>query len=199
MELKFVDPRSLKDNPDKARRSKSSPQADALLLATIKAVGIVEPPIVTAETDGGNGFVIDEGHRRAKQAIAAGLEEIAVLLELSGENPFKSRSYTNVARQILQSSEDIAALVREKRLRELNRGARKLVEDHAKNPIEVVMREMEAGRIELIPDNDENREVIRAEVERMTMGQPQPIEVGEATSDDDLERRILSALAKDGK
>jgi ParB family chromosome partitioning protein len=72
MELKFVDPRSLKDNPDKARRSKSSPQADALLLATIKAVGVVEPPIVFAETDGGNGFVIDAGHRRAKQAIAAG-------------------------------------------------------------------------------------------------------------------------------
>jgi len=54
-----------------------------------------------------------------RKEIAAVLEEIAVLLELSGENPFKSRSYTNVARQILQSSEDIAALVREKRLREL--------------------------------------------------------------------------------
>lgn len=39
MELKFVDPRALKGNPDKARRSKSSPQADALLLATIRAVG----------------------------------------------------------------------------------------------------------------------------------------------------------------
>jgi ParB-like chromosome segregation protein Spo0J len=80
MELKFVDPRSLKDNPDKARRSRSSPQADALLLATIKAVGIVQPPVVAVETDGGNGFVIDEGHRRVKQAIAAGLEEIAVLV-----------------------------------------------------------------------------------------------------------------------
>ena len=40
MELKFVDPRSLKDNPDKARRSKSSPQADALLreVAGMRAV-----------------------------------------------------------------------------------------------------------------------------------------------------------------
>ena len=46
MEIKFVDPRALKDNPNKARRSKSSPQADALLLATIKAVGIVQPPMV---------------------------------------------------------------------------------------------------------------------------------------------------------
>jgi ParB-like chromosome segregation protein Spo0J len=80
MELKFVDPRSLKDNPDRARRSKSSPQADALLLATIKAVGIVQPPVVAPESDGGNGFVIDEGHRRVKQAIAAGLEEIAILV-----------------------------------------------------------------------------------------------------------------------
>ena len=92
MELKFVDPRSLKDNPDKARRSKSSPQADALLLSTIKAVGIVEPPIVTADTDGGNGFVIDEGHRRAKQAIAAGLEEIAVLVVARAEDGGAMRS-----------------------------------------------------------------------------------------------------------
>ncbi|EJN06853.1 ParB N-terminal domain-containing protein [Phyllobacterium sp. YR531] len=80
MELKFVDPRALKKNPDKARRSKSSPQADALLLATIRAVGIVQPPVVTPATEGGNGYIIDAGHRRVKQAIAAGLEEIAVLL-----------------------------------------------------------------------------------------------------------------------
>jgi ParB/RepB/Spo0J family partition protein len=86
MELKFIDPRALKDNPDKARRAKSSPQADALLLATIKAVGIVQPPVVAPDADGGNGFVIDAGHRRVKQAIAAGLEEIAVLvIERAGD------------------------------------------------------------------------------------------------------------------
>lgn len=87
----------------------------------------------------------------------------------------------------------------QKRLRELNRGARKLVDELAKNPIETVMKEIEEGKIELIPDTEENREVIRAEVERMTMGQPPTIEVGEATSDDDLERRILSALSKETK
>ena len=92
MELKFVDPRALKDNPDKARRSKSSPQADALLLATIKAVGIVQPPIVALEADGGNGFVIDAGHRRVKQAIAAGLEEIAVLVVERAEDGGAMRS-----------------------------------------------------------------------------------------------------------
>ncbi|MHC2283821.1 ParB-like chromosome segregation protein Spo0J [Bradyrhizobium diazoefficiens] len=47
MELQFVDPRALKENPDKARRSRSNPQSDALLLATIKAVGIVQPPVVS--------------------------------------------------------------------------------------------------------------------------------------------------------
>lgn len=92
MELKFVDPRSLKDNPDKARRSKSSPQADALLLATIKAIGVVEPLIVFAEADGDNGFVIDQGHRRAKQAIVAGLEEIAVLVVPRAEDGGAMRS-----------------------------------------------------------------------------------------------------------
>lgn len=92
MELKFVDPRALKANPDKARRSKSSPQADALLLATIRAVGIVQPPVVAPELDGGNGFVIDAGHRRVKQAIAAGLEEIAVLVIERAEDGGAMRS-----------------------------------------------------------------------------------------------------------
>ncbi|RWC38139.1 MAG: plasmid partitioning protein [Mesorhizobium sp.] len=92
MELKFVDPRALKGNPDKARRSKSSPQADALLLATIRAVGIVQPPVVAPEADGGNGYVIDAGHRRVRQAIAAGLEEIAVLVIERAEDGGAMRS-----------------------------------------------------------------------------------------------------------
>ena len=92
MELKFVDPRALKENPDKARRSKSSPQADALLLATIRTVGIVQPPVVAPEMDGGNGYVVDAGHRRVKQAIAAGLEEIAVLVIERAEDGGAMRS-----------------------------------------------------------------------------------------------------------
>jgi ParB family chromosome partitioning protein len=75
-----VDPRALKENPDRMRQSKSSPQADALMLATIKAVGIVQPPVVAPETDGGNGYIIDAGHRRVRLAIAAGLEEIEILV-----------------------------------------------------------------------------------------------------------------------
>src|SRR3990172_7393929 len=54
-----------------------------------------------------------------KKQAAAVLEEIALLLELSGENPFKARSYINVARAIEQHEEDLDTLVREKRLREI--------------------------------------------------------------------------------
>ncbi len=80
MELKLVDPRSLQENPDKLRRAKSNPQSDALLLASITAVGIVQPPVVYPAPDGGNGFVINFGHRRVAQAIAAGHEQIQVIV-----------------------------------------------------------------------------------------------------------------------
>lgn len=88
MQIMKVDPRALKENPDRMRQSKSSPQADALMLATIKAVGIVQPPVVAPETDGGNGYIIDAGHRRVRLAIAAGLEEIEILVvDAANDNP----------------------------------------------------------------------------------------------------------------
>ncbi len=102
MRLATVDPRSLKDNPDKSRRTKSSPQADALMLATIKAVGIVQPPIVFAEPGGGNGLIIDNGHRRRDGAIAAGLAEIDVLIiEAANDNGGMRNLVENLARENL--------------------------------------------------------------------------------------------------
>jgi hypothetical protein len=86
MHLMKVDPRALKDNPDRTRQTKSTPQADALLLATIKAVGIVQPPIVFPETGGGNGYIVNAGHRRIRQAIAAGLDEIDVLVDAAAND-----------------------------------------------------------------------------------------------------------------
>ena len=85
MELKLVDPRSLQENPDRLRRAKSNPQSDALLLASITAVGIVQPPVVYPAPDGGNGFVINFGHRRVTQAIAAGHEQIEVIVTTKAE------------------------------------------------------------------------------------------------------------------
>ncbi|WLS01165.1 ParB N-terminal domain-containing protein [Shinella sumterensis] len=102
MRVAVVDPRSIKDNPDKSRRTKSSPQADALMVATIKAVGIVVPPIVFAESNGGNGLVIDNGHRRRDGAIAAGLSEIEVLvIEAANDNGGMRNLVENLARENL--------------------------------------------------------------------------------------------------
>ncbi|WP_318765173.1 ParB/RepB/Spo0J family partition protein [Agrobacterium fabrum] len=102
MQILKIDPRALKNNPDDARRSKSSPQADALLLATVKAVGIIQPPIVAPETDGGNGYIIQAGHRRVAQAIAAGLEEIDVIVrEAANDNGAMRSMVENIAREPL--------------------------------------------------------------------------------------------------
>src|SRR5277367_856658 len=54
-----------------------------------------------------------------KSEITDILEEIAVLLELKGENPFKARAYTNAARVLDQYDGDIAKLVAEDRIEEL--------------------------------------------------------------------------------
>lgn len=51
-----------------------------------------------------------------KAAVSDVLEEIGTLLELKGENPFKSRAYHNAARIILGVSDNLQSLVVEKRL-----------------------------------------------------------------------------------
>jgi ParB family chromosome partitioning protein len=113
MQLIKVDPRALKENPDRMRQTKSTPQADALLLATIKAVGIVQPPVITPETGGGNGYVINAGHRRVKQAIAAGLEEIDVLVdEVANDNGALRSMIENIAREALNPVDQWRAIER---------------------------------------------------------------------------------------
>ena len=101
MQLMKVDPRALKDNPDNTRQSKSTPQADALLLATIKAVGVIQPPVIFPEA-GGNGYVIEAGHRRTRMAVAAGLEEIDVIVvEAANDNGAMRSMIENIAREPL--------------------------------------------------------------------------------------------------
>lgn len=113
MQLIKVDPRALKEDPDRMRQTKSTPQADALLLATIKAVGIVQPPVITPETGGGNGYVINAGHRRVKQAIAAGLEEIDVLVdEAANDNGAMRSMVENIAREALTPVDQWRAIER---------------------------------------------------------------------------------------
>lgn len=102
MRLMKIDPRALIENPDPTRLTKSTPQSDALLLASIKAVGIIQPPIVTPQADGGNGLVIQIGKRRVAQAVAAKLDEIEVLVADPDEDKDALRSLIeNVAREAL--------------------------------------------------------------------------------------------------
>ncbi len=77
MELRTVDPRSLVFNPNNPRRSPASPAADEQMAASIKVVGIIQPPIVKQTADG---LEIVYGERRVKGAISTGLPAIAVLV-----------------------------------------------------------------------------------------------------------------------
>ncbi len=54
-----------------------------------------------------------------KEKVAEILVEIGTLLELKGENPFKTRAYSNAARTIQSLSESLPKLVAEKRLGEI--------------------------------------------------------------------------------
>ena len=54
-----------------------------------------------------------------KDKVAEILMEIGVLLELKGENPFKTRAYVNAARTVEGLREPLATLVAEKRLGEI--------------------------------------------------------------------------------
>ena len=54
-----------------------------------------------------------------KDAVAAILSEIGTLLELKGENPFKTRAYVNAARTLEGLSEPLEKLVAENRLGEI--------------------------------------------------------------------------------
>ncbi len=84
MELRTIDPRKLKANPNNPRRTAASPQADGQLLASVQARGIIQPPLVKITGTTGKSvdvLTIDAGHRRVAAAIKAGLKEILVLVE----------------------------------------------------------------------------------------------------------------------
>lgn len=55
-----------------------------------------------------------------KKDVAAILNDISTLLELKGENPFKSRAYAAGARAIEGLEEDLLTVIKENRLREIN-------------------------------------------------------------------------------
>ncbi len=54
-----------------------------------------------------------------KKKVSTVLEEVALLLELKGDNPFKVRAYSHAARAIETLEGDLEVLIREARLTEI--------------------------------------------------------------------------------
>ena len=77
MELRSVDPRTLKVNPNNPRRMSAGEHPDQQMVANILAVGILQPPVVR---EAAGVLEIVAGHRRVAAAIEAGLVEILVLV-----------------------------------------------------------------------------------------------------------------------
>jgi ParB/RepB/Spo0J family partition protein len=103
-ELRSVDPRTLQINPNNPRRTPVPPAMDEQLVASIKAVGIIQPPSVTAKDDG---LTIVVGNRRVKAAIAAELPVIDVMVWDADEAADAMRSVAENLIRASMSSVDI--------------------------------------------------------------------------------------------
>src|ERR1035441_2586035 len=97
-ELRSVDPRTLQPNPNNPRHAPVPPAMDEQLIASIKAVGIIQPPRVTPKDDG---LMIVVGNRRVKAAIKAELPLIDVLVCDADEAADAMRS---VAENLIRAS-----------------------------------------------------------------------------------------------
>jgi ParB family transcriptional regulator, chromosome partitioning protein len=95
MELRRVDPRCLKKNPGNPRKIQPGEMSDAALAASIGAIGILQPPVVS-ETNGE--LTIAYGARRVRMAIAIGLPEIDVLVKDPDDHDHMRAVSENVVR-----------------------------------------------------------------------------------------------------
>jgi ParB family transcriptional regulator, chromosome partitioning protein len=103
-ELRSVDPRTLQSNPNNPRRTAAPPAMDEQLLASIKAVGIIQPPCVIPK-DGG--LMIIVGNRRVNASIKAELPLIDVLVCDADEAADAMRSVAENLIRASMSSVDI--------------------------------------------------------------------------------------------
>ena len=95
MELRRVDPRILKKNPRNPRKIQPGEMSDAALAASIGAIGILQPPVVSEK----NGeLTIVYGARRVRIAIAIGLPEIDVLVKDPDDHDHMRAVSENVVR-----------------------------------------------------------------------------------------------------
>ena len=103
-ELRSVDPRSLITNPNNPRKTATPKAMDDQLVASIRAIGIIQPPLVK-ETEAG--LEIVAGNRRCNCAIAAGLDLIDVLVGDADEVANAMRSVSENLVRVSMNSVDI--------------------------------------------------------------------------------------------
>jgi DNA polymerase (family 10) len=58
-------------------------------------------------------------NKQDNKGVSSVLQEVALLLELKGENPFKVKAYSNAARSIEILEEDLGKMIQENRLKEI--------------------------------------------------------------------------------
>jgi ParB family chromosome partitioning protein len=100
MELRIVDPRKLRDSLDNPRKTQPGKEDDAQLVASIKVIGLRQPPLVK-ETEGTDVLDIVAGRRRVKAAIKAKLKTIYVLVQ--NDDDAKVGAMVAVAENVVRS------------------------------------------------------------------------------------------------
>jgi len=83
VELRTVDARTLIENPDNPRRKSQPDHADQQMAASIRKVGVLQPPVVREVADG---LMTKYGHRRVRGSIAAQRFELRVIVLGEDEN-----------------------------------------------------------------------------------------------------------------
>ncbi len=78
MELRRVDPVTLKINPRNPRKIQPGEMSDEALAASIRLIGILQPPVASEK---GGELTLVFGERRVKTAIKVGLPEIGILVK----------------------------------------------------------------------------------------------------------------------
>lgn len=103
-ELRSVDPRSLIPNPNNPRRTAAPKAMDEQLVASIRAIGIIQPPVIRAV---GDALVIKAGHRRVQAAITAEMPVIDVIVSNGDDAADGMESLSENLIRVSMSSVDI--------------------------------------------------------------------------------------------
>lgn len=102
-----VDPRSITPNPQQPR-TEFDPDALAELVASIREVGILQPPVVRERADGSLELIM--GERRMRASIELGLELIPVIVRATSDDAMlRDALLENLHRSQLNPLEEAAA------------------------------------------------------------------------------------------